>query len=359
MLTTMSLEADSGARPLGELGITEWEERVYRLLLAQPAATVREVATSLGVSHRTAQRVLKEIEDKGLATRSPERPRRYNPAPPDMAVEALILRRQEQLQRARAEIQELQEHARFGHPDGTGEHMVELVTSREAEQQIFEYLNRTAQREVNTLVRPPVRVSQLDVPRERDQRTQRSAQARGVRFRTVVDADFLAAPGTVRAVQADVAAGEEVRVVPSVPLKMVLADRAMAMLPLDLQRSDGPVLLVRSSALLDALSALFETLWQRASPMWSATSERRPAARSSGSGVPAGTESLVQLMAAGMNDRAMAQALGVSLRTLERRIAELMEAFDARTRFQVGWLAALHTATDAPEDAAPQPPEMS
>lgn len=46
------------------------------------------------------------------------------------------------------------------------------------------------------------------------------------------------------------------------------------------------------------------------------------------------------LLAAGMKDEVMARELGVSVRTLSRRIALLMDEMGARTRFQVGMQAA-------------------
>ncbi|WP_162952712.1 response regulator transcription factor [Streptomyces hundungensis] len=56
---------------------------------------------------------------------------------------------------------------------------------------------------------------------------------------------------------------------------------------------------------------------------------------------------ILRLMAAGLKDRAVARALGISERTVIRRIQELMTTLDATTRFQAGvrahdagWLSA-------------------
>lgn len=329
---------DGETRPLSSLGISEPEERAYRRLLAHPGATSQEIASALGMPPRKTQRLLDAIEAKGLATHSPERPRRYIPAAPDIAMEAMILQRQEDLQRARAVVQELQEQAKAGQSEDGPEQIVELITSREAERQIFEHMNLAAQHQVVSLVRPPVRISRLDVPRQQDQRTQRQAQARGVRFRTVVDAEFLEVPGTADAVRADIKAGEEVRVVSQLPFKMILADNRVAIVPLNLQQADSPVLLVRSSALLDALYVLFEMFWERGAAISFARSALETSAPQPQ--LPDDAQELVRLMAAGLNDKVIARELGVSVRTLERRVADLMRSFDAQTRFQAGWLTA-------------------
>src|SRR5699024_2972083 len=80
----------AGVRPLENLGITEFEERIYRWLLTRRGATAAEVARALGLTPAKAQRLLDALETKGLATHTPERPRRYIPSSPDVALEALI-----------------------------------------------------------------------------------------------------------------------------------------------------------------------------------------------------------------------------------------------------------------------------
>ncbi len=147
-------------------------------------------------------------------------------------------------------------------------------------------------------------------------------------------------PDFVNSIRSDMKAGEEVRVVPELPLKLVLADHRLALIPLKLGELDSPALLVRSSSLLDALYGLFEMLWERAAPI-SFSQSNEPQVGALESEFSEEIKGLISLMAAGLNDKTIAYDLNISKRTLERRIAELMQALNARTRFQVGWLAAL------------------
>ncbi|WP_345407210.1 hypothetical protein [Nonomuraea salmonea] len=65
------------------------------------------------------------------------------------------------------------------------------------------------------------------------------------------------------------AAGEQARISPQVPMKLAIADRACAMLPLSTTESahaDSAVI-VHASMLVDALVALFEVLWRAALPL--------------------------------------------------------------------------------------------
>ncbi len=327
---------------LGALGISESEERAYRWLLAHSGATARDLAQALSLSPRKAQQLLEAIESKGLTTHSPERPRRYLPSSPDMALRALFLRQQEALLGTQLAIQELQEKVSEEQRRGEEEQVVELITSHEVERQLFEQLSTSAEGEILTLLRLPMLISRLNAPAE-DRVPQHKAQARGVHYRTIVDEAFLKEPGAVQFTREDMKLGEEVRVISQLPFKMVLADRRIALIPLNLQRPDSPALLVRSSTLLDALHALFELLWERASPI-SLSRENKLQIGRPDSQLNEQARELISLMAAGLNDKRMSYELGITIRTLQRRVTELMQTLGARTRFQVGWLAALHLA---------------
>ncbi len=336
----MSMRSDSATRPLETLGISADEERTYRALLSRRLASASDLAGALGVTARAAQRLLDALATKGLATHSPERPRRYMPVQPEFAVEAIVSQRQAELERARAAIPDLRKHASSVRSDAERGEVVELVTSRDAERRIFEQAQHAARREVVTLVRPPARLTRLDTPFEQDQQPQRHARARGVSYRSIVDANWLALPGAPARVRSESESGEEIRVFPELPFKIAIFDRRIAFIPLNPHDPEGATLLVRSSALLDALYALFESLWERSTPL-SFTPAGVPKIAKAVSRVPETAAKLIPLLAAGLNDKAIAHELEVSSATLNRRLAELMKGLDTRTRFQMGWRAAL------------------
>lgn len=340
----MSIARDDStrARSLEILGVSAAEERAYRWLLMHPGgngATAEDLAARLNLSTLDAQKQLEALEAKALVTRTPEKPRRYVPSAPDMAMKALVLRRQQDLENAKLTIQEIQEQTNAVRRDAAQEQMVELITTREAERQVFEQMALTAQEEFIALIRPPMRVSTLKNTYEQEYSSQREAMRRGVHYRSIVDTGFLELPGALGATQDDIKAGEEKRVVSDLPFKLVAADHRIALIPLSLKRSDSPSLLVRSSALLDALYALFETLWERAEPFPPSGSESQKIT-STESCSSTDIESVLSLMVAGLSDKGVAYEMGVSLRTFRRRVNTLMNALGARTRFQAGWLAA-------------------
>jgi len=310
---------------LRALGIEEDEERAYHLLLTQHTATVEEVATQLSLSIRRTQALLQRVEAKGLASHSPERPRRYIPARPELAIEALIQQRQAILERTRSAIPLLKSLM----------DLVEVITSRPALGQILEQLQDTVQREVFAFQRAPMLYP------DGHQKTVREH----IRIRSISDSTYLDMPGSLQSLQRMVSMGEEARYSHTLPMKMIVWDRRIAIVPLSVDNQQGPALLVRGSSVLDALCALFDLTWERSTPLAFNLSGALEEQRSEGR-LSKAAEQAITLLAAGQNDKLIAHETGVSTATLNRRVNELMQHFNARTRFQLGWRAALEAFPD-------------
>jgi sugar-specific transcriptional regulator TrmB len=316
--------------PLFVLGITPLEQRVYEVLLDAPGSALLDIARHARITRPAAARILKSIEGKGLANRLPERTPRYFPTPPEVAVDLLITTKQEELQRARAVTQRWQSRLR---PASVEEQPIEVISGRDAIMHRFQHMHRTSKHEIICFERPPYVVSAT----HRYADVQEQAMARGVRLRTIIDTSVLDIPGKLDSIKRNIANGEVVRVLPRMPLKMLVADRRLALVPLTLEQARDIALVLRSSLLLDALCELFEIMWDRGSPFGIAAVQMR---RQEKVRRPVAGDALVSLLAAGMNDKSIAQEFGISPRTLERRILDLLRTLDSKTRFQAGWQAA-------------------
>ncbi|MEZ5097833.1 MAG: helix-turn-helix domain-containing protein [Nocardioides sp.] len=131
------------------------------------------------------------------------------------------------------------------------------------------------------------------------------------------------------AIQARVQAGEQVRVAPEIPTRLAIIG-PQAVLHDHHGVGSAQRLLVRQPSLVSALRVLFEQLWERATPVTDVRVRRRRDAR----------RLLVDHLAAGEKDEQIARALGVSLRTVRRRIAAMMTELGVDSRFQAGVEAA-------------------
>ena len=123
--------------------------------------------------------------------------------------------------------------------------------------------------------------------------------------------------------------GEEVRVIDAMPTRLFVIGGTHAVLPEPLGYADEPRLLVRQGALVAALTLLFELYWERAVAV-PAQGEARLDERAF----------LLRQLASGAKDEQIARTLGLSLRTVRRRVADLMIELGVDTRFQAGAEAA-------------------
>ena len=127
--------------------------------------------------------------------------------------------------------------------------------------------------------------------------------------------------------QARARQGEQVRVIDEMPTRLLVIRGTHAVLPEPLGFADEPRLLVRQPAIVGALTLLFEAYWDQASALPDLDSRRpRVDLRSS----------LLRQLAAGAKDEQIARTLGLSLRTVRRRVAELLIELGVDTRFQAG-----------------------
>jgi DNA-binding NarL/FixJ family response regulator len=157
---------------------------------------------------------------------------------------------------------------------------------------------------------------------------------RGVRYRAIIDRRVLDQPSVVDDVVASAAAGQEIRVVDRVPVKAVIVDREVAMLPLRHNGRTAPAsVLIHRSGRLDAMLAFYDSLWERGYPLLPGSSAR-PAEIDEIDG------RILTLLLSGLTDQAVAGKLGLSLRTVQRRIHQLMARAGVGTRVQLGWHAA-------------------
>ena len=103
----------------------------------------------------------------------------------------------------------------------------------------------------------------------------------------------------------------------------------------------GEALVVRGSLLVDTFVRLFELQWELALPIADVARGGDDGADGRGGDVLTEVERrLVAMLSSGMTDEAMARAIGLSHRTVQRRLADLARRVGAEGRFQLGVQAA-------------------
>lgn len=168
-------------------------------------------------------------------------------------------------------------------------------------------------------------------------RAHRENVDRGVRYRAVFpDAERLSGKVTSLAL-----AGALVRTDTDVPMEVVVIDGSIALLPVD-PLGDG-VAVLRLPSAVGATVELFERIWSGAVALNPVELDEDEPEHG---GLTARERDLLALLWAGYTDGSAGAKLGISVRTVRRTVADIMNRLGARSRFQAGakavdrgWLA--------------------
>ncbi len=316
---------------LEAVGVSTFDEGVYRAVLTDPRSAVRDLAESVGSGAARTGQALKRLAALGLVRRVGRG--QWEAVSPRSALSALLHRRRSETETAFAgvetEFADLHRLHRAGQLRSDPGALVEVLTGQEVMARKVEELSRSVTTHLWTLDKPPY-LEPVGEPHHNEQETATTREwlERGVDIRGVYCLESIEPPGRLESILNLAALGEQSRLLPHLPFKARIVDRRVAVVPLTGGSKDS-IVVVHPSGLLDGLMELFEAYWERADPLLS-----------DGLGVVEGPSEeelmLVRLLHAGFKDQAIARQLGVSVRTATRRVAALMRRLDAGTRFQAG-----------------------
>ncbi|MFF4170582.1 LuxR family transcriptional regulator [Streptomyces sp. NPDC001744] len=315
------------------LGIGERARRIYPYLLELGPAPLSAIGAAVGLEGAELAAAYGELADAGLASPGGDDGEPVAPVPPAAGLEILGRHRTAELDESRITVGGAFESFRRQRLTAYHDGLVEVVTG-EAVGPRMRHAWAGAREQIRQLDSPPY----FPLPGATDDAL--ATLARGVTQRVVYSRASLEYPGQLEeSIEPCVEAGEQARVLPSVPVKLVIIDDSYALVSLSIKEADvhNSMLVVQPCGLLSALVALFEQAWRSALPLHGRSV--RPA------GLAPADRRLLRLLAAGASDDVIAREIGVSRRTLFRRIQVLMARLGAGSRFQMalqaqraGWL---------------------
>ncbi len=320
---------------LEALGLSVLADLVYRAMLRDPDYGVAELTVALAIEERDVRAALDELADMMLVRSSRDRPGVMRAVSPEVGLADLVQRqevelaqRQAQVAAAKAAVTTLVAECADSTLNGMGG---ERLIGLDAIQRRLEQLGRTMASDCLAVHPGPAqRPEDLEAGRSLD----RDALARGVAFRTLYQDSARNDAATVAYAHWLLELGGEVRTAPVLPQRMVIVDRSQALVPIDPSNSRTGALYVTEPGILRSLLDLFEVAWATAVPL-GALRERDET-----TGLTTMEREILQLLAAGLTDEGVGRRLGVSLRTVRRIMASIMERLQASSRFEAGLKAA-------------------
>jgi DNA-binding NarL/FixJ family response regulator len=158
----------------------------------------------------------------------------------------------------------------------------------------------------------------------------RAARPGGFEVRKLVSPAALADDAQRARLLRGLAGGAHVRISSSrLPHETIILDRRVAILAGRQSPRGREYTVTTSPAVVDGVHSLFAAAWEAAADLGSYLRAEAPAL------APEARE-ILRMLGAGLTDEAAARQLGTSLRTYQRRVADLMAALDADSRFQAG-----------------------
>ncbi len=318
---------------LKPFGVDSTAETVYRTMIVHRDWNVGEIAGALELPESDVRAALDRLADLALVRQSLENPGSLRPVDPEFGLLSLIRGRQVELHRSQQELTEshaavseliatLQTTAPRMEIDqliGIDEIQSRIeVLAHQATTECLSFIPAGAQTPESIAAGGPLNDAALD---------------RGVAVRTIYLDSLRNDPPTCRYANWLTSRGGEVRTRPTLPARLLVVDREVALLPLDTGHSRAGAIELTTRSVVQMLTAFFEHLWLSAIPF--GTEPPRDDA-----GVTGQERELLALLSQGLTDEMAGRRLGVSLRTVRRTMAGLMERLSAKSRFEAGMRAA-------------------
>lgn len=319
------------------LGLSLPAEGVYAAMLEHPDCGVAELAGLLNLPEHEVRAGLDELADLMLLRPSRENPGAFRVVSPQVGFEAVLRRQEEDLARRAHQLavskaaasRVIAQYAALA--PGTQHGGVERLSGMDAIQAKLELLTAQASEECMSVMPGGAQSrASLDASRPLDA----DAASRGIALLTLYQDSVRNDPSTLTYARWLTDLGGQVRTAPQLPPRMLIFDQTTALVPMDPLHTRLGALCTREPGIVSSLVAIYKQAWETAVPL-GAEQQLDQA-----TGLSAAERELLLLLSTGITDETAAKRLGVSLRTVRRQMAALMERLAATSRFEAGLKAA-------------------
>ncbi|MEV7190043.1 helix-turn-helix transcriptional regulator [Kitasatospora sp. NPDC093102] len=325
---------------LESLGVGAAAEAVYQEMLKDSAAGVAEIGSRLGWAEERVRAVLDELAQLSLVRPSWDNPDALRAIEPEVGLASLLADREAELRRCQDEIDAgrqalelaVSEYSHLSR-NRRGSDMERLddidavrlrieTLSASCTSEIMGFASSGAQSAASLAASRPLDLVTLE---------------RGVRMRTVYLSSVRNDAPTMDYARWLIRTGAQVRTAATLPPRMVIYDREIAIVPVDPEVTRKGAYIVNSPGIVASLCELFEQIWRSATPVASNDEDKNEGENEHS--LSAQELAILNLLAMGHTDEVVARKLGVSVRTGRRITASLAARLGAKSRFQVGVMA--------------------
>ncbi|CAM5503203.1 hypothetical protein SAVIM338S_03651 [Streptomyces avidinii] len=173
-------------------------------------------------------------------------------------------------------------------------------------------------------------------PRPKDELTESAGRdldllGRGIKLRTLYQYSARFDADTSQHAALLTSHGAQIRTITGGLMRLLVFDRETAVIPLG--DTSGGAVLIRDAGICTFMVQVFELLWVRGEAI--DQGRDRPVVQDL---TDQTKQAIMSLLIAGADDRAVARTLGISVRTCQRHVSDIMARVGAESRLQLGYL---------------------
>lgn len=308
---------------------------LYRFAVANPGWTRSSASEALGHTLRDIDTAIESLLNHRLLNSIAASPSAYVAISPDVALadlvdcdERTVLELRGKINARRRELSTLVPAFVEARKRVNNTASVEVLSEPSLIRRVLIEYGRDVSERV--LIAQPGQGSTADVHHE-SIRKDLELLATGVSRKTIYHTSTRDHVPTRKAVQSISAAGGEFRILPHIPLRLMIFDEKLALVGRHLHSGDRAALVIRDPNLIHVFAKLYYDAWDLATPFLDETSKSSP--------LTSTQQSILNGLASGYSDEVIARRLDISVRTCRRHIAWMLERLGADSRFQAGFKA--------------------
>ncbi|UCD04539.1 MAG: TrmB family transcriptional regulator [Candidatus Woesearchaeota archaeon] len=238
---------------LRQIGLTEYESKIYLAALKQGASTGYKLAQVAKIPQGKAYEALLRLEEKGFAAIIPVKPKLYKAIQPKIAINQFITHKLSTLRSIEEDIINKAKEIK------TPKEFVESITITAGSKNMWsitQHFYKNAQKEIKLMIT-------YDIYPFIMRQMMEEALSRGIKFKIL--ATKMSDKG-LKWMREDIESGAEVKYFPVEEIRLTIVDRKEVLQgilnPRDLR--DRVNIYIRSKELAKALNMYFESIWKKA-----------------------------------------------------------------------------------------------
>lgn len=246
-----------------EIGLTEYEAKVYTAILQKDLLSAADITKIGGVPRGRVYDIINQMIDKGFCETVPGIVKKFKAVDPETAIKNLIERQKKQEQKMLQLAEKLKSEYNNKEANATPLDYVQVLTSKHSQIKKFQELVEGAQEFIMAFTKKPYAINPDMEDVKKVSEPFKKIIDSGIKVKTVYEADD-STEHFAEWVSYFESIGEQIRIAEYLPMKMLISDNNKVMISLrnqGAQKFRVSSMVVEHSDLTTALMKLFEFYW--------------------------------------------------------------------------------------------------